>query len=420
MRVYLRTFGCRANHYDSEMARALVESSGGTVVDAPEDADVALFNSCAVTAAAEADLRQQIRNAARRQPHIRSVVMGCAAALDGRRTGVPSLRSLPTVDAVVAGAEGGALAAALRLTAVARPAPMPQSSTRALLRVQDGCDEHCTFCTTRVARGASRSRPPSEIVAEARSLAAFHAEIVVTGIHTASYGDDLGISLGTVVAELLEALPDTRFRLSSLEATRIDPLLVALLRQRIRGLAPFLHAPLQSGSDRLLRRMGRHWYSSARYADAVLELVDGRRTFGLSADILVGFPGETEADHRATVRLVERLPYTSLHVFPYSPRPGTPSTLLGGQVPSAVRAERARELRAIGAEMSARYRRSRTGGAADVIVVGDAGARRGVTEDLLTVAVGEPGVSRGTRFDAVLTDSGSGLIAVAAEAIVPR
>jgi threonylcarbamoyladenosine tRNA methylthiotransferase MtaB len=419
MKVYLRTFGCRANHADSETARALIESSGGSVVDCPEEADVALFNSCAVTGDAEADLRQQVRHVARRQPRIRSVVMGCAAALDRHRSGSASLRSLPTVDAVVGGADPMALAEALGV-APAAPPTRRQSATRAVIRVQDGCDEHCTFCVTRIARGGSRSRPVPDIVTEARSLAAFHPEIVLTGIHTASYGDDLGTPLGALVAALLDALPDVRFRLSSLEATRIDSLLVSLLRQRSRGLAPFLHAPLQSGSDRLLRRMGRHWYSSASYVDAVLRVVDGRTTFGLSADILVGFPGETDDDHRATVRLVERLPYTALHVFPYSARPGTPAARLGDPVPPPVRAERARELRTLASDKGAQYRRSRIGGAADVIVVGDAAVRRGVTEDLLTVDLADPLVPRGTRFDARLSATVGGLIAGAADTIVPR
>ncbi|HEX7122151.1 MAG TPA: hypothetical protein VF178_07250, partial [Gemmatimonadaceae bacterium] len=171
MKVYLRTFGCRANQYDSEQVRAAVTQAGAEIVDDPAMADVAVFNSCAVTAEAEVDLRKNIRGVARRNPALRSVVMGCAAALD-RGT----LRQLPTVEHVVPGADVLGVADALGLdpARLGTLAAM-QRGTRALLRIQDGCDEHCTFCATTLARGANRSRSPDEIVAEATALAAHHA-----------------------------------------------------------------------------------------------------------------------------------------------------------------------------------------------------------------------------------------------------
>src|SRR5690348_14481561 len=187
MRVFLRTFGCRANHYDSETARAMIERAGHGVVSDVREADVAIFNSCAVTAEAEADLRSAVRRAARSRPELRSVVMGCATGLAARRND-SSLRSLPTVEHLVEGADMAALAAALELPSdpsVARAAR--QTTVRALLRIQDGCDEHCTFCATTIARGANRSRSAHEIVAEAQLLAEHHTEIVITGIHIGSY-----------------------------------------------------------------------------------------------------------------------------------------------------------------------------------------------------------------------------------------
>jgi threonylcarbamoyladenosine tRNA methylthiotransferase MtaB len=419
MRVYLRTFGCRANQYDSELARAMIESAGGTITTAPEEADVALFNSCAVTAEAEADLRQQVRAVARRQPTIRSVIMGCAAALDRARPAEQSLLALPTVDGVVAGAELPALARALGIADLPPPVRGRQQSARAVLRVQDGCDQHCTFCTTRIARGRLRSRPLDDLVAEARVLARFHREIVITGIHIAAYGAEIGSSLSTLVAALVGAVPETRLRLSSLEPTLIDDHLLELLRGDPRRVVPFLHAPLQSGAARLLKAMGRSWYTPEAYADAVQRVVDGRAVFGLSADVIVGFPTETDADHLATVKLVELLPYTALHVFPYSSRPGTPAERLGQAVPAAVRRERARELRELAERKAAAYRRSRIGTLADVIVIDGPGNRRGVTEDLLTVAVAQQRLPRGARFDARLEERDAGLIAVGGGPIVP-
>src|SRR5438105_3801825 len=183
MRVYLRTFGCRANHYDTETARAMIERAGHAIVADAAEADIAVFNSCAVTAEAEADLRHAVRRAARSRAGLRSVIMGCASALPDRRDAL-SLRGLPSVEQLVAGGDLTALAAALSLPGDASfVRAAAQTSVRALLRVQDGCDEHCTFCATTLARGNNRSRSADEIVTEAYALAEHHEEIVITGIH---------------------------------------------------------------------------------------------------------------------------------------------------------------------------------------------------------------------------------------------
>ena len=405
MKVYLRTFGCRANQYDTETVRALLESAGHSTVPHPADADVAIFNSCAVTADAEADLRQAVRRAAREQPALRSIIMGCASALSERRSS-SSLRSLPTVEELVAGADMESLAAALGLppgSAVVRAAQ--QSTSRALLRVQDGCDEHCTFCATTLARGSNRSRAPIDIVSEARQLAARHAEIVITGIHIGSYGRDIGSSLGALVEQLVDEVSVVRFRLSSLEATEVDERLFALLTQLPLRVAPYLHAPLQSGSNAVLRRMGRHWYTAESYARVVERLIAATSAFGLGADVIAGFPGETEEDHRRTVSLVEELPFTYVHVFPFSLRPGTSAERLEGRLAGDVAARRAVELREVGTRKAAVYRRARSGGLADVVVVhGPASrGREGITEDYLSVSLGDAAIPRGARFRARLS-----------------
>jgi threonylcarbamoyladenosine tRNA methylthiotransferase MtaB len=403
MRVYLRTFGCRANQYDSERVRALVERAGGTLVDDPADADAAVFNSCAVTAEAEVELRKAVRSAARRNPRLRSVVMGCAASLDKGE-----LLALPSVERLVPGADLVEVAASLGVAPELSQWAGAQSSTRALLRVQDGCDEHCTFCATVLARGRNRSRAPHELVAEATALAEQHPEIVVTGVHIGNYGRDIGFSLGKLLQLLVREVPRVRFRLSSIEATEIEPELLELFAEPDR-LAPHLHAPLQSGSDRILKRMGRHWYTARSYAAAVERLLAGKAVFGLGADVIAGFPGESEDDHAATVRLVRELPFTYLHVFPYSPRPGTAATRLSEQLPPEVVRRRAAELRELAQLKAESYRRARAGGEADVVVV--RGERReGLTGDFLVVRC--PGsFPRGTRFDARLELVGGELMA---------
>ena len=398
MKAYLRTFGCRANQYDTEAVRAMIEAAGGEIVATPGDADVALFNSCAVTSAAEADLRQAVRRTANEHPGIRSVVLGCASARDDG-----TIAALPGVSDVMAGADLQALAMALGIDpTLARVRPTLQTGSRGLLRVQEGCDEHCTFCATTLARGAHRSRAGDELVREAQALAAEHPEIVITGIHIGSYGGECGSSLGLLVERLVSEVPRVRFRLTSVEATEVDARLAELLTCDSARVAPHLHAPLQSGSDRVLRRMGRHWYSAASYATAAAAIAGRAGTFALGADVITGFPGETEADHAATVALVRALPFTYLHVFPYSARPGTAAMRMGQEVPAAVSRARAAELRAIGESKAAGYASGRAGGFADVVVVGDGTRREGLTEDYLAVALADGSIARRSRFGARL------------------
>lgn len=402
-RIYIRTFGCRANQYDSEAVRALVESAGGAIVDNAEEADVAVFNSCAVTAAAESELRRSIRHAARVNATLESVVMGCAAARD---SGV--IAAQPSVARVIPGADMPAIAAALGI-AYNTATPAKQTATRALLRIQDGCDEHCTFCATTLARGANRSRPIPELVREAQALAERHPEIVLTGIHIGTYGTDIGTTLGALVERLLRDVPIVRFRLSSLEATEVDAQLAELFNEPHR-LAPHLHAPLQSASDRVLRHMGRHWYTAASYARAVLQLVETRSVFALGADVIAGFPGETKEDHRATCRLIEDLPFTYLHVFPFSLRPGTAAERLNGHISAPEVRDRAAHLRSLGNSKHQSYVESRAGAVADVIVVrGD--VREGLTEDYLEVRLEGEALPRGTRVPARLSLAGNTLVA---------
>ncbi len=404
MKAYLRTFGCRANQYDTEAARAMIEAAGGVIVARAEDADVALFNSCAVTAAAEADLRQEVRRAAKGNGALRTLVFGCASARDEG-----TIAALPSVSDVIGGADLTALALALGLDPnLARVRAGTQTGSRALLRVQDGCDEHCTFCATTLARGANRSRPADELVREARALSVEHPEIVITGVHIGSYGADCGSSLGALLERLVDETPTVRYRLTSVEATEVDDRLFDLLTSDSARVAPHLHAPLQSGSDRVLKRMGRHWYTAESYARAAEHIAARSPVFALGADIITGFPGETDDDHAATVAMVRALPFTYLHVFPYSARPETAAVRMGAEVPAAVSRGRAAELRMIADEKSTAYQASRAGGVADVVVVGDGERREGLTEDYLSVSLADETVPRRSRFGARLDRGGGG------------
>jgi threonylcarbamoyladenosine tRNA methylthiotransferase MtaB len=411
MRVYFHTFGCKTNQYDTEVVRQAFAEQGATAVNDPAQADLAVLNSCTVTAAGEAKLRGLARRLARGR--VETVVMGCAAAVDDG-----TLAAMPGVRAVVGGADAGAVlrAAGLPPAALGPGVRRFAASARAWLKIQDGCDEHCTFCATTIARGANRSRPVAQLVTEARALAMHHAEIVLTGVHIGSYGRDQGVvggewstpshagsrsertthhsprrssaaaTLSLLLEALIAAVPTVRFRLSSIEATEIDDRIERLLVEAPRHLAAHVHAPLQSGSDRVLRRMGRHWYTAASYRARLEHLAARLPAFGLGADVMVGFPGEAVADHHATRDLIAALPFTYLHVFPYSERPGTAARRLGPAVGSAAVRARAAELRELGAAKGETYRAARRGRRADAVACGHAAGRvEMLTEDYLTV-----------------------------------
>jgi len=407
--VYFHTFGCKANQYDTALVRQAFVDQGIVVVDDPDAADLAVVNSCTVTHESEAKLGRLVRRLARHSGRLETVVMGCAAALDDGR-----IASLPSVRAVVGGAapaqvlEAAGFAAPLSAASPPvslssrshplSPSPFGRGGTtgrfRGLLKIQDGCDEHCTFCATTIARGANRSRGIPELVAEATALAEHHAEIVLTGIHIGTYGQDrergagsgTARSLGELLEALISAVPSMRFRLSSIEATEVDDTIAHLLIEAPAQLAAHLHAPLQSGANRILKRMGRHWYTAESYRARLEWLAERLPVFGLGADIIAGFPGESDAEHRETVALVDALPFTYLHVFPYSERPGAAAGRLGERVPPVAIRERARELRETGEAKARAYRARRQGERGDGVVCGrQAGQVEALTEDYLSV-----------------------------------
>src|SRR5713226_5631495 len=408
VKVYFHTFGCKANQYDTELVRQAFADQGAVVVAEPADADLAVINSCTVTGESEAKLRHFVRRLGR--AGCPSVVMGCAAARDQGRG---AIAALPGVQAVVGGADPVAV---LRSAGYHAPRVDPvlrrfQTNGRGWLKIQDGCDEHCTFCATTLARGANRSRSLALLVAEDEALAAHHAELVVTGVHIGTYGKDRASgsgstetsSLGELLEALIDAVPGVRFRLSSIEATEVDERIARLLIAAPRNLAAHLHAPLQSGSNRVLKRMGRHWYTAESYGARIEWLAARLPVFGLGADIIAGFPGETAVDHQASLTLLHALPFTYLHVFPFSVRPDAPAARLPGQLPPEVIRERARELRELGESKAAAYRATRAGQAADGVVSGRQGGRVEVlTQDYLSVYVRSEAWSGRPRFEVVI------------------
>lgn len=399
MRVYYHTFGCKANQYDTERMRQELRARGARTVEGWTDAEVCVVNTCTVTNKADAEARRFVRRLRRENPRARIVVAGCSAVLRASE-----YRAQEAVDRVVEGhdpvgvAEAAADGVPVRIelrTSLDRIDTEPvggellryrRGASRGWLKIQDGCDRKCSFCATRLARGESRSRDPAEVTAEARLLARTHPELVLTGIHIGHYGRDLEPSwtLSRLVARLLEELPQVRLRLGSVEATEVDDLLLELLATSGGRLAPHLHMPLQSGSDQVLRRM-RRWHTREQYRSRALEIAERMGALGLGADVITGFPGETDEDHARTRALIEELPFTYLHVFPFSPRDGTVAAELGDAVTQRIAGERARELRTLAQGKGAEYRRGRVGEPATVVLEGEGGT--GLTGDYLRVEV---------------------------------
>lgn len=337
------TFGCKVNQYEGELVRQRLSALGWTEAREHAPFDLGVVNTCTVTDRSERKSRQMIRSLTRHHPEASILVTGCYAVSDPE-----TLSRLPGVAAVIpdksdllhhldrlAGKDNGMVLPSPALSA-------HTSRTRAILKVQDGCNAHCAYCIIPHVRPRPGSKPMEVVLAEARALAAAgHRELVVTGIHVGLYGVDLGPehSLGELLARLGDVDSIWRIRLSSVELLEIPDRLIELMRESDR-FCPHLHVPLQSGDDEVLARMNRR-YTGAQFLARASQLLDAVPVMSLTTDVIVGFPGETEAAFRHTMEVARRLSFSKIHVFPFSPRRGTSAATMSGQVdPETVRRRR--------------------------------------------------------------------------------
>jgi threonylcarbamoyladenosine tRNA methylthiotransferase MtaB len=416
--------GCRVNQEELESLRSQLLSRGLREVPFGEPADLTVVNTCTVTAAGDSDGRQTLRKARRSSPGGRIVATGCYAQRDPE-----ALEALGVADLILGNAAKGDLARYLDLlkTLPADGAPTPSCSevvmgsrtsaslflpyapgwaparTRAALKIQDGCDEHCTYCIIPEVRGPSGSRPAGDVLADARRLAAAGVkEIVVTGVNTGSYGTGDGApDLARLLAALEAVEPLRRIRLSSVEPGHVTAdLLEAFARSP--KLCPHLHIPLQSGDDEILKRMGRT-YRSADYAALLAQARRVRPGVAIGGDVMVGFPGETPARFERSLAFIEAMEFCYLHVFTYSPRPGSPATRLDGAVAPAEAARRSRKLRGLDRLFRRRHMDRRTGDRAGVLVEERKGEDAvGLTGDYLRV-VTRTAAEPGEMIDVILS-----------------
>ncbi|MBO1076400.1 tRNA (N(6)-L-threonylcarbamoyladenosine(37)-C(2))-methylthiotransferase MtaB [Roseomonas marmotae] len=362
MTVEVLSFGCRLNTYEGEAMRDLATRAG--------HAETVLVNTCAVTAEAEKQAAQAIRRIARERPGVPIIVTGCAAQIAPSRWG-----ALPGVARVIGNADKlkpeawapGAPAAPVSDIMEARgvaahPVTEFTGRARALIEVQQGCDHRCTFCVIPFGRGPSRSAPMGAVVRQVRAaVEAGYREVVLTGVDIASYGPDLPGSptLGQMIRRLLALVPELpRLRLSSIDPAAIDEDLWRLIGEEPR-LMPHLHLSLQHGADLILKRMKRR-HSRADALAAAARARALRPGIALGADLIAGFPTETEAQFEEMAALVREAGLHFLHVFPYSERPGTPAARMP-QLPTVLRRQRAARLRAIGAEATQEFYAARMG-----------------------------------------------------------
>ncbi len=393
MKYAVVTFGCRVNQADS-LAIERDLRGRGAVAARPDDADVVVVNTCSVTATADQGARQAIRRIARTNPSARVVVTGCYAT---RRP--DDIAELPNVATVIRNADKDALvdliADDIGLPTSERfghgdgPCGLPLAPgvagrTALTLRIQTGCNERCSYCIIPSTRGPGRSKPLAQALADIRTaVAAGYKEIVLTGVHLGSYGRDLPEPASlTALVRHLAGWPDAvLFRISSLEPMDCTTELVDAIASSPR-LAPHFHLPLQHGSDDVLRAMERP-YTAAAYGRLVDRIRRVMPHASIGSDVIVGFPGES-AQHFEQMRAVlDSLPLTHLHVFPYSDRPGTVASAMRGKVDGAAVRARGAEVRAIGEQMARRFRASQQGTARPALTVDD--GLSAVTDNYLKV-----------------------------------
>jgi threonylcarbamoyladenosine tRNA methylthiotransferase MtaB len=402
---YIEQFGCRATQADGAAIERQLRDRGCLAASDSAGADVVVINTCTVTAAADSQARDAIRRIHARNPAANVIVTGCyaqrapeeLAALSGvtwvvgnsHKPHIPELVTYLMQARSQSSAAGGAFIPTEALLTIhpsenesfslaGTPAKIltgdifaqtdflaapvlggEGNHTRPTLKIQDGCKSRCSYCVIPFVRGKSRSLPPNEVIAEIRRLSeSGYREIVLSGINLGTYGRDLAprVEFDDLLRRILDETPLDRLRISSIEPLDVTQDLIALFASTPR-IAQHFHMPLQSASDRILAAMHR-WYRAEHYARRVELIREHLPHAAIGADVIAGFPRETDEDHAATISFIERLPFSYLHVFSFSKRPGTRAATLPNQVPAAIIQHRARELRALGETKSAAFQRT--------------------------------------------------------------
>lgn len=395
------TLGCKVNQTESEALGQLFRNNGYEVVTSSEEADVVVVNTCTVTNTGDAKSRQVIRRMVKAHPDAFVVVMGCYA-----QTAPGEVLNIEGVDLVLGTQDRGKILEFIDQVKLEKqpkssvhaiwkavqfeelPLMEGESRTRATLKIQEGCNKFCTYCIIPYARGPVRSRVPANAIAEAKKLvAAGYKEIVLTGIHTGSYGEDLGEewNLARLVKELANIQGLHRLRLSSIEPMEFTPELIEVIVNN-PAVCPHLHIPLQSGSDPILTRMRRP-YSVGEYKELIEKVNQLLPGIAITTDVIVAFPGETEEDFQNSLEVIKSCGFSGAHVFPYSKRKGTPAANYPDQLPNKIKEQRVKELMEVARQSQEKYVSKFFGQTVEVLVerVSPEGVATGHTRNYIQV-----------------------------------
>lgn len=376
MKAAFYTLGCKVNQYESQAMLEQLERAGYTIVSCDDEADVYIVNSCTVTASGDQKTRQAIRRFKREHPGCTVVLTGCMPQAYPEKSS-----AIPEADIILGNKNNAALVKALSeywmtgnrrveisLHEIKRGEEFSNSKisafnerTRAFVKIEDGCDRFCSYCVIPYARGRVRSRSLDSLMPELKSLAENgYREIVLVGINLSAYGKDTGVSFCDAVSAACEPDGIARVRLGSLEPDHLTPEVVGRLA-RLPKLCPQFHISLQSGCDETLKRMNRH-YTAAEYMDICRNLRESFPNAALTTDVMVGFPGETQAEFEASMAFVRSVGFSKIHVFPYSPREGTKAAEMKDQIPQHIKKERCRAMIDAGQELREKFLSGQVGG----------------------------------------------------------
>jgi hypothetical protein len=412
--VSFLTLGCKVNQYDSDAMRTIFLQQGYKAVKEEEEADVYVINTCSVTSIGDRKSRQMVRKIRRKHPQAVIAVAGCYAQI------APEIfEAMGDIDVIVGAQNRSKIVEYVEqaqkkektINAVKDIMSVTEfenlyvdaegeTKTRAFIKVQEGCDNYCTFCIIPFARGKLKSRKQKDAVEEIRRLVAKgYREIVLTGIHLGNYGRDLhdGTSLATLVEELLRIPNLLRIRMGSIESVELSDDLINLIKDEPR-VCRHLHLPIQSGSDAVLRRMNRH-YRLPEYKKLISELREKIPGLALTTDLIVGFPGETEENFMETLETLRELRFSAIHVFPYSQRTGTPAAVFPKQVPGDIKKDRVHRVQELEKEISKEYRKTFLQKTVHVLIEEEKnGYFEGLSDEYIRVSITDKNVEKGRLY----------------------
>lgn len=412
--VSFLTLGCKVNQYDSDAMRTIFLQQGYKAVKEEEEADVYVINTCSVTSIGDRKSRQMVRKIRRKHPQAVIAVAGCYAQI------APEIfEAMGDIDVIVGAQNRSKIVEYVEqaqkkektINAVKDIMSVTEfenlyvdaegeTKTRAFIKVQEGCDNYCTFCIIPFARGKLKSRKQKDAVEEIRRLVLKgYREIVLTGIHLGNYGRDLhdGTSLATLVEELLSIPNLLRIRMGSIESVELSDDLINLIKDEPR-VCRHLHLPIQSGSDAVLRRMNRH-YRLPEYKKLISEMREKIPGLALTTDLIVGFPGETEENFMETLETLRELRFSAIHVFPYSQRTGTPAAVFPNQVPGDIKKDRVHRVQELEKEISKEYRKTFLQKTVHVLIEEEKnGYFEGLSDEYIRVSITDKNVEKGRLY----------------------